>query len=89
MNKRAITCLLSLLLAISASAAVPVARARTGGASSAVVWIAHDGAEQSVEIAIRRATRAARPAVLLNYESPAKGRHFAASLYQRPPPSLR
>ena len=71
-EQAAITWLLAALLAISASAAVPVARARTGGASSAIVWIAHDGAEQSVEIAIRRATRAARPAVLLKYEPPAK-----------------
>jgi hypothetical protein len=88
-NKRAISWLLSALLVISASAAVPVARARTGSASAAIVWIARERAKHSVEIPMRPATPATRPAVLLNYEPPAKGRHFAASLYQRPPPFLR
>jgi hypothetical protein len=88
-NKRAITCLLSLLLAISASAAVPVAPARTGSGNSAIVWVAQDRAEQSIEILARLTTPARRPAVRLNYESPAKGRRFSASLYQRPPPFRR
>jgi len=88
-NKRAITWLLATLLAISASAAVPVVRAQTDGARSAIVWIAQDRAEQRVRVQSHSFAHPTRPAVPLNYEPPAKTRHFAPSLYQRPPPSLR
>jgi hypothetical protein len=88
-NKRAITWLLAALLAISANAVVPVARARTGNGDSSIVWIAQDRSQQRVQILARRATPETQPEVPLNYEPPAKTRHFAASLYQRPPPFLR
>jgi hypothetical protein len=88
-NQRAITFLLAALLAISANAAAPVVRARANRGDSAIVWIAQDRAGQQTLVRSRSATANARPAVPLNYEPPAKARHFAASLYQRPPPSLR
>jgi hypothetical protein len=88
-NKRAITWILAALLALSAGAAVPVARMRTGGPSSAMVWIAQERAEQQVPVRANRVTRYERPVAPPNIESPAKARYFAASLYQRPPPSLR
>lgn len=89
MNKRAITWLLAALMALSTGAAVPVARARTGGASSAIVWIAQERSEQQVPVLAHRVTRYQRPVAPPNFESPAKARYFAASLYQRPPPSRR
>jgi hypothetical protein len=88
-NKRAITWLLAALMALSAGAAVPVARARTGGASSAIVWIAQERSEQRVLVRANRVTRYEAPVVPPNSEPPAKARQFAASLYQRPPPFLR
>jgi 2-keto-3-deoxy-L-rhamnonate aldolase RhmA len=88
-NKRTITWLLATLLAISANAAVPVVRVRTGSGDAAIVWIAQDRAEQRVLLPTRASVANARPAVPLNYEPPAQSRYFAASLYQRPPPSLR
>jgi hypothetical protein len=96
-KKRKITwlpaALLVALLSISATAARPVSDARTGGSESAIVWIAQDGAgtgtEQRVQILARAAVPETKQAVLVNYQSAAKSRQFAASLYQRPPPSLR
>jgi hypothetical protein len=88
-NKRAITWLLTALLAISASAAVPVVRARTANARSAIVWVEQDRAEQRVLVQPRHIAPNVRPTVPLNYEPPAEVRHFAAALYQRPPPFLR
>jgi hypothetical protein len=88
-NKRAITWLLAALMALSTGAAVPVARTRTGGANSAIVWIAQERAEQQVPVRANRVARYERAIAPPNVESPAKARYFAASLYQRPPPSLR
>jgi hypothetical protein len=87
-NKRAITWLLATLLAISASAAVPVARARTGGADSAIVWIAQDRAEQQVPMQ-PRAVRKERATLSIPYLAPANPQPPNPVLYQRPPPSLR
>ncbi|MGP0074862.1 MAG: hypothetical protein ACLPWF_23375 [Bryobacteraceae bacterium] len=87
MNKRAITFLLAALLALAANANVPVARARTNGSGSAIVWIAQDRAEE--RLLVRPRPLAAPPAVELNYQAPTNARYFATSLYQRPPPSLR
>jgi hypothetical protein len=88
-NKRAITWLLAAFLALSAGAAVPIAPARTGGASSAIVWIAQERSEQRVPVCANRVIRYQRSVAPPNNELPAKAQHFAASLYQRPPPSLR
>jgi hypothetical protein len=88
-NKRAITWLLAALMALSAGAAVPVDRARTGGANSAIIWIAQERAEQQVPVRAHRVFRYERPVAPPKHEPPAKARYFAASLYQRPPPSLR
>jgi hypothetical protein len=88
-NKRAITWLLATLLAISASAAVPVTRASAGSADSTIVWIAQHRAEQRVLAQAYRPEANARPAVWLNYEPPSKVRLFFSSLFQRPPPFLR
>ena len=89
MNKRTITWLLAALLAISANAAVPVVRVRTGSGEASIVWIAQDRAEQRVLLPPRVPETHARRLLPLNYEPPAQSRYFATSLYQRPPPSLR
>jgi hypothetical protein len=88
-NKRPITWLLAALLAISANAAVPVVRPRAGNSNAAIVWIAQQGAEQRIPILAQRSTPEPQIASTLNYAPPAKGRHFVASLRQRPPPFLR
>jgi 2-keto-3-deoxy-L-rhamnonate aldolase RhmA len=88
-NKRPITWLLAALLAISANAAVPVVRPRAGNCDSAIVWIARDRAEQRILIPVRGAAPDAHSAVVVSYDPPAKTRHFAAFLRQRPPPFLR
>jgi hypothetical protein len=86
-NKRAITWLLSALLALSSGAAVPVTSARPGDARCAIVWIAQERSEQQVHT--RRVIRYQRPIAPLAQEPAARARYFAASLYQRPPPFLR
>jgi hypothetical protein len=88
-NKRAITWLLAALMALSAGTAVPVASARTGAGTSAIVWIARERSEQQIPVHANRVIRYECPAVPPNNEPPRKARYFAASLYQRPPPSLR
>ena len=89
MNKRAITWLLAALLALSAGAVVPVASARTTSPSSAIVWIARERSEQQVPVRANRVARYEQAVVPPNNGARAKAWHFAASLYQRPPPSLR
>ena len=88
MNKRAITWLLAALLALSSGTAVNVTGARERGAGAAIVWIAKARSEQ--QVALRSRFVPDSPSrVKLEYQSRAKTRQFAASLYQRPPPSLR
>ena len=87
MNKRAITWLLAAFMALSAGAAVPVARAGIGEANSSIVWIAQERSEQQVQL--KRVTRYERCEPPPVSQQPAKARQFAASLYQRPPPFLR
>jgi hypothetical protein len=88
-NKRTITWLLAAVLAVAANAAVPVARSQAGRSGSEIVWIAQDRAEQRVLIQSRPVYISVESSVPLNGDPSAKVRHFAASLYQRPPPSLR
>jgi hypothetical protein len=88
-NKRAVTWLFAALLALSANATVPLVCERSSAGDSAIVWIAPDRVEQRVEILASNATPETQAAVRLNYEPLAKARHFAPSLYQRPPPSFR
>jgi len=88
-NKRPITWLLAALLAILAHTTVPVVRPRAANSNSAIVWISRDRAEQRILIPARAAAPHVQSALLVSYQPPAKARHFAASLYQRPPPSLR
>jgi len=86
-NKRAITWLLAAFLALTANAAVPVARAGRDEANSAIVWIAQERSERRFLLPSRAVS--AQPALPFYYQPPTKARHFAASLYQRPPPFLR
>jgi len=88
-NKRAITWLLTALMALSAGAAVSVASARTGGESSAIVWIAAVRSEQQIPVHANRVVHYQRSVAPPINEPRAKARLFAASLYQRPPPFLR
>jgi hypothetical protein len=88
-NKRTITWFLAALMAVSASAAVPVTRVGTGNENPAIVWIAQHRAEQRIPVLAEHATPGPQIAVPLHDAPLAKGRHFVASPYQRPPPFLR
>jgi hypothetical protein len=88
-NNRAITWLLATLLAIATNAAVPVARTRAGGDTSAIVWIAQDQTKKRVLVHSLAVPPSAARTVLFTYQPPAKTQNRATSLYQRPPPFLR
>jgi len=89
-NRRATTWLLAALLAFSAGAAVPAARAQSFGSGSTIVWVAQDRAEQRVVVQRPRPTRVPKAAVPRRDDPLARVQLFATFLYQRPPPfSLR
>jgi hypothetical protein len=87
-NKRGVTWLLAVLMALCASQAVPVVRSERAGSTCGVVWIARARARAEERVAAQRLAGVAIRAAAGQLVDPQfRSRLLAHSLDQRPPPS--